>query len=38
VIYRDKHAEDAPFPFVKEKGDFGVLADKAISELAQAAE
>jgi hypothetical protein len=37
-IYRDKHAEDAPFPFVKEKGDFGIFANRALEELAQAAE
>jgi hypothetical protein len=37
-IYRDKHAEDAPFPFVKEMGDYGIFADRAVSELAQAGE
>lgn len=36
-IYRDKHAPDAPFPFGKEKGDFGVLADRAVNALVAAA-
>lgn len=36
-IYRDKHAADAPFPFLKEKGDFGVVAENAARELAAAA-
>jgi hypothetical protein len=31
--YRDNHPAEAQFPFVKERGDFGVLADKAIEEL-----
>jgi hypothetical protein len=37
TIYREKHAEGAPFPFVREMGDFGVLAEKAANELAAAA-
>lgn len=37
-VYRDKHAADAPFPFGREKGDFGVVAENAARELAAAAE
>lgn len=37
-IYRDKHAEGAPFPFVKEIGDFGIFANRAVSELTQVGE